>query len=67
MSPTTLVHELVDLSHDLVRAVQAHDPGRLETMLARAFTLLGAAGVGPAREVPSPPSGGRSPIEFFAY
>ena len=41
---TTVVHELVELSHDLVRAVQAHDVARLETLLAREFTLLGAAG-----------------------
>jgi hypothetical protein len=40
----TVVHELVELSHDLVRAVQTHDVGRLETLLAREFTLLGAAG-----------------------
>ena len=41
---TTVVNELVELSHDLVRAVQTHDVARLETMLAREFTLLGAAG-----------------------
>ena len=40
----TVVHELFELSHDLVRAVQEHDPERLETMLAQEFTLLGAAG-----------------------
>jgi len=40
----TVVHELVDLSHELVRSVQEHDPERLETLLAREFTLLGAAG-----------------------
>ena len=44
MSTATVVHELVGLSHDLVRAVQEHDPKRLETMLASEFTLLGAAG-----------------------
>ena len=40
----TVVHELVDLSHELVRSVQAHDADRLEMLLAREFTLLGAAG-----------------------
>jgi hypothetical protein len=41
---TTVVGELVELSHDLVRAVQAHDVTRLDMLLAREFTLLGAAG-----------------------
>ncbi len=41
---TTVAHELVELSHDLVRAVQAHDADRLERLLADEFTLLGAAG-----------------------
>jgi hypothetical protein len=40
----TVVHELVDLSHALVRAVQDHDPQRLDSLLAREFSLLGAAG-----------------------
>ena len=40
----TVVHELAELSHDLVRAVQGHDLDRLDTLLAREFTLLGAAG-----------------------
>jgi ketosteroid isomerase-like protein len=40
----TVVHELVDLSHELVRAVQRHDAQRLDALLAREFTLLGAAG-----------------------
>jgi Domain of unknown function (DUF4440) len=43
-SATTLAHELVELSHELVRAVQARDGARLEQLLAREFTLLGAAG-----------------------
>ena len=38
------VHELVELSHDLVRSVQEHDTGRLGELLADEFTLLGAAG-----------------------
>jgi ketosteroid isomerase-like protein len=41
---TAVVHELVELSHDLVRAVQEHDLERLDAMLADEFTLLGAAG-----------------------
>ena len=40
----TVVHELVELSHELVRAVKRHDPQRLDQLLAREFTLLGAAG-----------------------
>jgi ketosteroid isomerase-like protein len=40
----TVVHELVDLSNELVRAVQQCDQRRLDTLLAREFTLLGAAG-----------------------
>jgi hypothetical protein len=43
-------HELVELSHELVRAVQRHDRDRLEQLLGAEFTLLGAAGelaVGP--------------------
>jgi ketosteroid isomerase-like protein len=38
------VHELVELSHELVRAVQEHDQSRLAELLADEFTLLGAAG-----------------------
>jgi ketosteroid isomerase-like protein len=41
---TAVVHELSELSHDLVRAVQEQDVPRLETLLAAEFTLLGAAG-----------------------
>jgi len=41
---TTVAHELVDLSRLLVRAVQEHDLARLEALLAREFSLLGAAG-----------------------
>jgi hypothetical protein len=37
-------HELVELSHELVRAVQRHDRERLEQLLGAEFTLLGAAG-----------------------
>lgn len=36
--------ELVELSRNLVRAVQEHDVGALEELLAAEFTLQGAAG-----------------------
>jgi ketosteroid isomerase-like protein len=39
-----VVEELVELSRELVRAVQAHDSTRLEELLAEEFTLDGAAG-----------------------
>jgi ketosteroid isomerase-like protein len=40
----TIEHELVELSHELVRAVQEHDRSRLEELLGAEFTLQGAAG-----------------------
>jgi hypothetical protein len=40
----TVTHELVELAHDLARAVQAHDVVRLDALLASEFTLQGAAG-----------------------
>jgi len=43
-SAAASVHELVELSHELVRAVQEHDQARLAELLADEFTLLGAAG-----------------------
>ena len=39
-----VAHELAELSHDLVQAVQTHDRERLDSLLAPEFTLLGAAG-----------------------
>jgi hypothetical protein len=39
-----VANELVELSHDLARAVSEHDLAELETLLAREFTLQGAAG-----------------------
>ncbi len=36
--------ELVELAHDLARAVSEHDVERLEELLASEFTLQGAAG-----------------------
>jgi ketosteroid isomerase-like protein len=41
---TAVAHELVELSHDLARAVSEHDIDALELMLASEFTLQGAAG-----------------------
>lgn len=38
------MHDLVELSHELVRAVQEHDVERLDALLGHEFTLLGAAG-----------------------
>ena len=39
-----VAHELVELEHDLARAVSEHDVDRLEELLADEFTLQGAAG-----------------------
>ncbi len=39
-----VLHELVELSHELARAVSVHDVDRLEELLADEFTLQGAAG-----------------------
>jgi hypothetical protein len=59
-------HELVELAHELVRAVQRHDRARLEQLLGAEFTLLGAAGEldrGAFLEAASGPY----EIEEFAY
>ena len=47
MTTTAVSHELVELAHDLARAVSEHDVARLDQLLAAEFTLQGAAG--PAR------------------
>ena len=39
-----VAHELVELAHELARAVCDHDVTRLEELLASEFTLQGAAG-----------------------
>ena len=39
-----VAHELVELAHDLAKAVSEHDVDRLEQLLAAEFTLQGAAG-----------------------
>jgi hypothetical protein len=40
----TVEHELVGLSHELVRAVQDHDREKLDELLGPEFSLQGAAG-----------------------
>ena len=44
MTTAAISHELVELAHDLIRAVSDHDVPRLEELLASEFTLQGAAG-----------------------
>jgi hypothetical protein len=39
-----VAHELIDLSHEWMRAVQANDRVRLETILGREFSVVGAVG-----------------------
>jgi len=41
---TAVAHELIELSHALVRAVQEHDTSRLDELVADEFSLQGAAG-----------------------
>jgi ketosteroid isomerase-like protein len=40
----TVEHELIALSRDWMRAAQEHDRDRLEILLAREFSVVGAAG-----------------------
>ena len=61
-----LGHELVELSHDLARAVAEHDVGALERMLAAEFTLQGAAGQLDREEFLAA-AGGPYEIDEFAY
>jgi ketosteroid isomerase-like protein len=61
-----VAHELVELSHDLARAVAEHDVGALEQMLASEFTLQGAAGQ-LDREAFLAAAGGPYEIDEFAY
>jgi hypothetical protein len=58
--------ELVDLSSDLVRAVQERDVARLDSLLAAEFTLDGAAGT-LSREELLEAARGEYAIEEFAY
>ncbi len=61
-----VVEELVELSNELVRAVQRHDRDRLEELLADEFTLDGAAGQ-LDREGLLEASAGAYEIEDFSY
>jgi hypothetical protein len=61
-----VAEELVSLSHELVRAVQTHDTGRLEELLAEEFTLDGAAGTLDREELLEAATGAYA-IEDFVY
>ena len=65
-SSAAAVHELVELSHELVRSVQHHDQTRLGELLADEFTLLGAAGE-LDREGLLEAAAGPYEIDSFAY
>jgi hypothetical protein len=58
--------ELVELSHDLARAVSEHDVPALEELLADEFTLQGAAGQLDRDELLAAAAGPYE-IEEFAY
>jgi ketosteroid isomerase-like protein len=62
----TVQHELVELSHELVRAVQEHHRRRLEELLGAEFSLQGAAGE-LDREAFLEAASGPYEIEDFAY
>jgi ketosteroid isomerase-like protein len=61
-----VAEELVDLSSELVSAVQAHDVQRLDALLAAEFTLDGAAGTLSREELLEAATGAYA-IEEFAY
>ncbi len=61
-----VAEELVELSHELVRAVQEHDTERLDRLLGEEFTLDGAAGTLGRDELLEAASGSYA-IEEFAY
>lgn len=63
---TAVTHELVELAHDLARAVSNHDVERLESLLAAEFTLQGAAGQ-LDREAFLAAAAGPYEIDEFAY
>jgi hypothetical protein len=63
---TAVTHELVELAHDLARAVSNHDVERLESLLAAEFTLQGAAGQ-LDREAFLEAAAGPYEIDEFAY
>jgi ketosteroid isomerase-like protein len=61
-----VANELVELSHDLARAVSEHDVEALEELLAAEFTLQGAAGRLDRDEFLAAAAGPYA-IEEFAY
>lgn len=61
-----VAHELIELSHDLARAVAEHDTARLDALLADEFTLQGAAG-GLDRAAFLEAAAGPYEIDEFAY
>jgi len=63
---TAVAHELVELSHDLARAVSEHDVDALGHLLASEFTLQGAAGQ-LDRDAFLAAAGGPYEIDEFAY
>ena len=65
-SSTSVANELVDRSQELVRTVQRHDREKLDELLAREFTLLGAVGE-LNREELLEAAAGPYEIEDFAY
>ena len=66
MTTTAVSHELIELAHDLARAVSEHDVLRLEELLADEFTLQGAAGQLDRAEFLEAASGPYE-IDEFAY
>ena len=66
MTTTAVSHELIELAHDLARAVSEHDVPRLEELLADEFTLQGAAGQLDRAEFVEAASGPYE-IDEFAY
>ena len=66
MTTTAVSHELIELAHDLARAVSEHDVDRLEELLAEEFTLQGAAGQLDRTEFLEAAAGPYQ-IEEFAY
>ena len=63
---TVVANELVELSHDLARAVSEHDVELLDQLLAAEFTLQGAAGQ-LGREEFIAAAAGPYEIEEFSY
>ncbi|MFN8222411.1 MAG: nuclear transport factor 2 family protein [Gaiellales bacterium] len=61
-----VVHELIELSNALVQAVVDRDTARLDGLLAREFTLQGAAGQ-MGRDEFLEAAAGPYAIESFAY